>query len=1566
MSSRAGSASRIALRAASVLARTLGVVALSCLMTVASLLVNLDRPVVRRVVAARVNQLVFAPLFRGTFTIVTLGHVDPFGVSGVHARILDPSGRPVIDAEGVSSRIATLTLLRTLLPGQGDFVLDLEKISIRHADVRIDMDPSGVAIANAFLPREPSTLPSRPDAPGVQLYAPHIHVEHAWVHGLMTGLPYFDGDVSGLDAAFALTPGRVSIEARKGDVLARGIALGHDAEGAFRGHIEVALGSDPRVGGQIEWDGRAGSLRETATVAFEKGRFDGVVDVREASPEAIRSLWPASPIMATGSAHVEAHGPLEAIALSARASADSATVDVEGTVQWGAAKGASVLVDVGGVDLHQFATALPASALGVKGNIAITLSPEGRLDGHADLDFPAGHVGPHAVPHTTLKTAGFRVASGAFGGDATVVIDEPGAPTSVTLHAVPTAQASSVDFSIVSHAVRIGALRRFSTEASGSARVLGKGNVDLEKLKLDVALDTKGDAFQQGLLRIGGLSVQGRARGSLLDPDVDLALRAQSVSWDRIRVSQLDVIVRGRALSPHVTVHEQSHEVPDLDAEADVDLLAGPTFRRVDVRASRAGNAARARADRIRIDHGDIAVDGVLLEGLGAPATASFERVGSSLRLRAHAPKLDAGLVARLLMEDELVHGGDVTLDVDVSVRPGVAEGRAHVTVAHGAIGTLSDVAGHLDGALKERRFVGTAGARVGDIGTVELDAKQLVAGGESVLALSSWRKAWGDVVMEGHVDLARLAPVLPPTALPVSSVQGVLDIKGHFERDGAGDFTPLVELDAGTSGLYVRGAVQTPASTDPGHAVPKPFVAEGVDVTTSIHVNGDTGFLESRTHFHDRAGDLAVLDASSGSIPYQLLYTAPGEALSRLTGVAFDAHLSLPRRSTKTWPALVGRPPLDADVEADAVVHGPLLHPHVVVSAKVASAVVAFTRLTAPLELDLDGQYDGARADLKVVGRERTHSVLAADVHALVEAKDLVTPSVDMPWKASGKLHVDAFPLVTIGPLDDRGVRGRVSGDVQIDDLHAAATGHASFAVASLKVGDAAYNSATATLGADGRILSLVIRLDQDDGFGSITANVPATWGTALLPVPDPTHELTVAMAARRFRVAAVLPFLRGSIDELDGRVDADVQASVDPRTEAIHVQGNAALTDGLFELAAFGGELHDVAGKLNITQQGVLTLEGVTASGVSGQLMAAASARLNGIHLEAASATIQIPKSRALPLSVGGALLGTIDGRFDVTEWLSADHGTIEVKVDVPTLHLLAPEAGSQDVEALGPLPGVTVGRHTGTRGEFVAESVDPEEETDDSSTTRARDARQIHVVTHLGDDVSIRRGTDVRVDLAGGPTVTVTDKTRVTGQLLLRGGSLNLYGKTFEIEQGTVAFVGDDASNPQVSVTAGWSASDGTQIKADFLGPLKTGKVTLRSEPALPRSEIVQLLMFGTIEGQAVSAPPPGTSTTEGIAGNVAAQPLNRALAQFGLSRVSAKVDTSSVSAKPEVEVQIAKGLSVAVAQIIGQPPVGSSPDTTFLTLDWRFLRKWSLAATVGNADSTIVDLLWRYRY
>jgi len=105
----------------------------------------------------------------------------------------------------------------------------------------------------------------------------------------------------------------------------------------------------------------------------------------------------------------------------------------------------------------------------------VALAANGRVDGQADLDFTRGKVGSIPTPHATLHTKGFRQLAGAFGGDATLVVDEPGAPTTLTLHAVPTERSSKVEFDIVSHDVRLGAVRSISAEATGNARVVGKG-----------------------------------------------------------------------------------------------------------------------------------------------------------------------------------------------------------------------------------------------------------------------------------------------------------------------------------------------------------------------------------------------------------------------------------------------------------------------------------------------------------------------------------------------------------------------------------------------------------------------------------------------------------------------------------------------------------------------------------------------------------------------------------------------------------------------------------------------------------------------------------------------------------------------------------------------------------------------------------------------------------------------------------------------------------------------------------------------------------------------------------
>jgi hypothetical protein len=59
-------------------------------------------------------------------------------------------------------------------------------------------------------------------------------------------------------------------------------------------------------------------------------------------------------------------------------------------------------------------------------------------------------------------------------------------------------------------------------------------------------------------------------------------------------------------------------------------------------------------------------------------------------------------------------------------------------------------------------------------------------------------------------------------------------------------------------------------------------------------------------------------------------------------------------------------------------------------------------------------------------------------------------------------------------------------------------------------------------------------------------------------------------------------------------------------------------------------------------------------------------------------------------------------------------------------------------------------------------------------------------------------------------------------------------------------------------------------------------------------------------------------------------------------------------------------VAKDISVQIGYVLGTPAPGTNPDRTWLTLDYRFKRNWSMETTFGNQGSSIVDFLWQYRY
>jgi translocation and assembly module TamB len=887
--------------------------------------------------------------------------------------------------------------------------------------------------------------------------------------------------------------------------------------------------------------------------------------------------------------------------------------------------------------------------------------------------------------------------------------------------------------------------------------------------------------------------------------------------------------------------------------------------------------------------------------------------------------------------------------------------------VAHATAGGARDVSAHVDVSLDGRKVAGTVHADLPGTATLDVAASKCALGGAGpLLSSAAWKQVSGTADVALHADLARLAALLPPEDMPLGEARGVVDVKAHVARDGVEDVTPDVKVDVDTDGLVIAPKVLLTRDID-GVLVhpPPPWRLAGVDFVIAAGIDGNTGAVHVDTKTHDEKGPLAAITAGTAKFPYAAVLHH-GNVSAALRSMPFELRVVVPERGLGTLPPLLQQPYVTGRVLADLSVKGTMLAPTMTFSGAVRHMGLSGHGLTHSMDLDLTSDYDGRQLTASVKAHQQAKELLSVDANVQAVAAALLGAApASSPWTASVRAHMQDFPLQTVAVLDDKLVTGTVSGDVTLDGLHRDAKAKADLTIGGLSVGSVAYKAAAIHATADGKAVDASLRIDQTDGFLETKAHASAAWGAALAPVLDPSSPLEASLSSKNFRIAALLPFAGAALDELDGRLDADTKAALDPRDRTAKLSGSIQLTRGTIEASAGGGELHDVTANVKLQPDGTITLEKLTASGMTGKLQATGVAHLKGMALQSARASITIPNRSAVPLTAGGVEVGNVDGRIDVTETTSAE-GAMNVKVDVPKLDVALPEASSASPRGLGAMDTVRIGAHRGNPGRFVLVDLDPTKPA--PAAAEAQAGSGLTLATHLAD-VHIVRGTQLAVDLDGNVAVTTGAATKVTGQIRLRrGGTLNVQGRTFEVESGTVSFVGSDPSNPQIVVKAGWHSPDGTVVYATFTGPLKTGKVTLSSEPSLPRDEIVQLLLFGSPDGTQAQTPSAGTENSAiATAGGEAAQPLNHMLNQLGLGAVTAKVDTSEASTpKPEIEVQIARALSLELAVVLGQPPPGVNPDHTLVTLDWRFLSKWSLATTVGDAGTTIFDLLWQHRY
>lgn len=462
-----------------------------------------------------------------------------------------------------------------------------------------------------------------------------------------------------------------------------------------------------------------------------------------------------------------------------------------------------------------------------------------------------------------------------------------------------------------------------------------------------------------------------------------------------------------------------------------------------------------------------------------------------------------------------------------------------------------------------------------------------------------------------------------------------------------------------------------------------------------------------------------------------------------------------------------------------------------------------------------------------------------------------------------------------------------------------------------------------------------------------------------------EKTHA-SVRLRANAFRVAPFQPLFDHVFAQLDGYLDGSFRMTQEPSAEGVRrtLEGVGNVTGGVVQLPEIGQALKDARAHIVADGGSTIRVTDISASGVTGRLSAEATVTHRNLAFERLEATIEIAEKEKLPLTLEGVSFGDAFGKVVVTMHEGVDDAELPatvVHVDIPELHLDLPESSTRNVQSLAENPRIVVGLR-GEDGAFSELALGPPRE--------ARDASRWLVNFRLGEDVTVRQGTLLHLGLTGAPRMAVTDKAYVSGDVWLKGGYVEVFGKRFDVVYGSARFhPAAEASNPWVAVSASWDSPDGTRVYADYAGPAKSGTLTLRSEPARTPSEILALVLFGTLDSEfgAGSQESETGSAAAGVGSSLAAAGVGRVLSGVTGATITTRVDTSvAQNPRPEVAIRLSDSVTAQVAYSTGLPTPGQNPDRVLVTLGWHFRERWSLSTTVGDKGSSVVDVIWQYRY
>lgn len=1511
----------------------------------AGVILHLNLPPAKRAILTVANDALRTSL-SGTVEIHAIEDVGLKGVRGVHVTARAPEDEPTLRAEGVNASVSWWALISSLIFEDGPIRLVIPRASVREARVWIEQDDNGaLTIARTFEP-PPSETESKPGR-GLVLSIPDVQL-HRVIATVRLDDPGADFRIDAVHGSVRSDPEGTVIDVHRAWFASNDLPVPEPVAGSLVGRLSLPDGAP--LSARLNLDLHAGATSARLSASVHGDELRGGLIVPDVQPEALRAWLPGADVAGPVSLLMQVDGSFERLTTSGELEVGDSRARYHSHLTLVPRPSVDVYVAAGNLDPSFFSPAAPAGSVDATLDGTIPDLGASEPSGTYDLRVLRAAMGGRDLPRArfwgSFEGASVQGRLEASADDASV--------DGVFGVATTASGAPRITTSLQARLPSFRALRPF-LQAEGSGRLQADATLTLgEQPQINGRAEGEVAKVRVGDVSAQHASFEVSARGALDRPFFDAHLESRGANAAFLHATHLEVDAEGPLRAPSINVRGQIRDVGRIRASTALDIGAGVTATDTVLRVT-GPRPLTARVQRVEVAGSDVHVRNVHLEGLGAPLEAGLRMSGNRLHLRARGRGLELGRIAAWI-PDAPRAAGLLSLDVDLTTSPDGFDGHADVALLAGKIDGISeDLRARVSLRARDAATDLEAEASLDAITGVTVEASGLQLQGPP-WSPSAWTQAVGRIEAGAKLDVRRLARIVGEEALPVRDPGGEVEADLRLRRHQRGG-PALVDLRVTTRRLEM-----TVGEDASGTRV------EGIDAEALVFADTRAGQVEARmTLLHEDANVLyADLEMQ---VPFEELIRRPTDARDLLAQADWSAGAVIPRQKLASLPSFVRPSGVLGRVEGNVTMRGPLLDPSVSLRSKITGMRLAGDVPGAPpqpLDLHVQASFDRDKGEASAHLETDDHRVATLSTEVDLNPASFVDAEASEPaWALSGRMDLDLFPVRTLAPLAGLPLDGCVTGHVRLEDLHRAASLDAKLWSSRIRVGENPPTKAQLQMRISDGELATRARLEQSDGHLDAALALGVSWGAELAPSPAADARATVRVKASNFDLNALRAPL--GVGELEGKLEADAYFDAPlaaPSTGRVH--GHFALEDGLFNDATIGQRLEGIKATLRVDERGVATLEGLEVRAGSGRLSASGVARLDGLRPLSARAKVRIPEDSPLPLVFQGVDYGSAAGKVDLTaKWSDR----LELRVEVPELDVELPPKPSAQVQKLDLDETIEVGVVPERGGAFRVFPTPSED--DDRPDTRERAGGAglpMRIVVELGDDVRLSRPTDLRAELRGRTTIELgRGEPRISGQLEVPRGEVDLRGRRFEIVNATLSVNPDDPDNPVISATAQYDAPGGYTVTASFTGTVEQGELTLTSSPSLPQAQILNLVAFGTPAGPAgAESGGGGTSAAAGILGGKVTQGLNALIGGVTSLDVQTRLDTSHEDVRPEVAVQLNPEVSAQVTFIPTEPSPGQNPDRTLLTLEYRFLPRWTLEATVGDEGTSVLDLLWRYRY